>query len=655
MILTDMLLGLIPAGLIVLAGILISNASSSEFKKRNLLLYWLGVGVLSLLAMWIAAQLTSLGGHWPLFPVSVFLTPSLLGVLALILINLGALLRLRGRALFLASLLGLLTAALIIALWDNLDGLLFYILPGALILSLTWAAARKTSSLPIVLSLLVLALLAVLDPYSTSLKDNLPYWLTFIIEVLIFSLPWSSVALAGIMISAGLNKFSRSQNEAGDEAVPVSRFPAYLRYALAGLLLSFLAYRIYWSSIWDNTRDGLAGLFLAMPASLVAIGVGMVVSMKNARGRRLYGVAFAILVPIFIFGAFQRGWDVDYHALTEARAARIHTALERFHHRNGRYPDQLVELVPRDLLYVPQPVIFHGSGWCYQSREDGYRLGAVYREYFGTPLSIKIYASDGEILDESRECTQQLSALKALYEPAPFFEQEINAPTEAALPTSQAHADGEKLEPVLHAEFLSWGDWSPDDRYLPISQVVSSQGEYFTALSFLDIESGEVCCAGQQFPVQSTPWAPRLRQHFAWTPLGNLLYLTPMGDLVELNPGVAGAASWVEDMQEPFVSIAAYHQETGRVLLQTAAAYWLMDSVSRSIRQIEAVKPNPDELHWDNSAWSPHGEWLATSHLNGRVETEGSTLYVLSGENGRLERSLPMNAPPHRAPPGSSG
>ena len=655
------LLGLIPAGLILLVGVLIFNVSASKTRKRNLLLYLLAVGVFALLAMWIAVQLTPEGDNQPFSQVTGVLAPSLLGVLALILLNLGVLLKLRGRALFLASLLALFLVALIIALWNEPGGILFYILPGALILGLTWAAARKTGGLPVVLSLIVLALLAALDLYSSSLRGELPDWLSFPIGLIYFALPGVSVALAAIMISDGLNKITSNPAQSADEARPVSRSPAYLRFVLAGLLLGALAYRIYWSSIWDQTDDGLAGIFFTMPASLVAIGAGMIMGMKSAGVQRLYGVAFALLVPILMFGAFRGGWEVDYHAITDARARRIQGALEQFHQRNGRYPSDLTELAPRDLLIIPQPVIFEDEGWCYESALDGYRLGAVYREFFGTPLSIKIYAAAGgatggetpgsELPNDPWACQRRLAELQAVYEPAPFYGQEIFVPTEEPLPTSQVAMSGALIDPIIWGEFLSWGDRSPEGRYLPISQVVSSEETHTIALSFLEVESGRVCQVEEQFPVQPNPWGPELRQYGAWSPTGSFLYLTQFGDIVELHPCDPGTPRPVENEQEPFERIAAYHPESGRVLLQTKDAYWIMDTESMAIRQMEGVSPNPNEFHWDNFAWSPQGDLLAISHLNGRNASEGSTLFVLSAADGKIAHRLPMEAASEQSAP----
>jgi hypothetical protein len=197
-----------------------------------------------------------------------------------------------------------------------------------------------------------------------------------------------------------------------------------LQLGIAAFLLSGLTYTIYWSSIWDHTSDGLGGVFLTEPGAMLAIGSGMLLTVFSTGWRRLSGLLFMVFVPLLLNQAFQRGWQVSYHAITEARAADITAALERFHSRTGVYPQALEELTPRDLLVVPQPVILRGETWCYQSAADSYRLGAVYREFFGAPLSIHLYANAGGTLDSPWVCDERLEELQASYAES-FIEQPV--------------------------------------------------------------------------------------------------------------------------------------------------------------------------------------------------------------------------------------
>ena len=133
------------------------------------------------------------------------------------------------------------------------------------------------------------------------------------------------------------------------------------------------------------------------------------------------GIAYAILVPLAMIGAARYGWSVPYHSITEDRALRIQSALEHFHTRAGRYPAALGELVPRDLVWIPVPVILPGEDWCYQGGAEYYRLGSVYREYFNEPLSLQVYASAGSPPAEGWACQERLAEMKARYDPIPSW------------------------------------------------------------------------------------------------------------------------------------------------------------------------------------------------------------------------------------------
>jgi len=91
--------------------------------------------------------------------------------------------------------------------------------------------------------------------------------------------------------------------------------------------------------------------------------------------------------------------------------------VERFYEREERYPETLDELTPRDLLWIPGPVILPGEGWCYQGGEDFYRLGyVVYLRYPGMgfdPLSeIRIPAARGVPPSPAWMCDAELERIR---------------------------------------------------------------------------------------------------------------------------------------------------------------------------------------------------------------------------------------------------
>ncbi|MCL4561599.1 MAG: hypothetical protein M1281_13425 [Chloroflexi bacterium] len=193
-----------------------------------------------------------------------------------------------------------------------------------------------------------------------------------------------------------------------------SRTRIVLWFAQVVSILGALAYSIYWESIWDQTSDGLGAVFMIMIVELAAIGGAIFSDLVTSGWRRLVGPLVVILVTGFMIWAPQAEYGI-YKTITADRAARIQAAIEQYHTRTSVYPAALNELAPRDLLWVPQPVILRGEGWCYQGGANYYRLGVVYREWFSTPYSVRVYASTGTPSGEDWKCEQRMTELEALY------------------------------------------------------------------------------------------------------------------------------------------------------------------------------------------------------------------------------------------------
>ena len=159
------------------------------------------------------------------------------------------------------------------------------------------------------------------------------------------------------------------------------------------------------------------GYFLAV-ASLPIL-LGMLALLVLDAGVWIGGL-FAVLLPLVLFGAFQLGYGTDYQALTAQRAARIQAALEHYKTKNEVYPVDLQGLVPGELIAVPQPVIYPGEGWCYQSGPDFYQLSTYYRRYFSTPFSLRVYAAAGNPPGLDAACQNHLVELKRMYDPIAY-------------------------------------------------------------------------------------------------------------------------------------------------------------------------------------------------------------------------------------------
>jgi len=622
-------LGVFPAAIVVAAGLLLQRG-----KSPRCLLYLAGATALLLLLITIAGRLTPAQDSWPGFQVTFLLAPVTMGALTLVLLHWPEARALGRGEQVLALLLGLVSVALLgLSLSDRRFALTLLIGPGALALALVWTLGRDGRPLAAVG---VLAAFAGLGWYNALIAGawqlpESPGWLSLPALALSYSLPSLAVALAAVMVSSAL------QPPRPDQAGAASPWPAVWRLAVALSLLGYLGYTIAWVSVWDQTSDGMSGLSLSLSAGLGAIAAGMVLALTASGWRRLAGLAFGVAVPLALFAAFDYGWDISYHALTEARAARLEAALERYHARTGSYPADLTALIPGELWWIPAPVILRGQGWCYQAGPETYRLGAVYREYFSTPLSVRVYASVNDPLGTTWDCDARLAELKPRYEPQPLTGASPALPTPAPLPTSVLAEPRTMVTPLLPAASVSVGAWSPDGRYLPLGRLETGGGQSVLSLFFLNAQTGALCPAG------ATQWLlDDLREQSAWLPDGRLLLVTEVGEMVLFRPCVEGREPITERYSVAFTQAVAYDAASGRVLLKNAAAYWILDGASLEAQPLAGVSPNPYDLHWDRAAWSPGGRQLAIARLNGQDRQAGATLYLVEGATGAVNRSLPL-------------
>jgi hypothetical protein len=631
----------IPAALVVFAGLLVLRLGRAETAGRRFLLFLLGICVALLLAVFISSRLPAQDNRLG-FTVSNLLAGAILGVLVLILINLRRLREMPPVERVLAAALAAALLPLLVIVIGSPYGMASILLPTGLILILAWSLRRS----PL---LAVIAALALLDLLFydgiTSLILRLPGPAASLLAVLHFALPGLLVALGGILIASSLE---RNEVVEGDKLkdARVYRLPRPLSFALGIVLLAVLCYKIYWFSIWDQTSDGLAGLFFSSEAALVAIAAGMVIAVTRTGRAWFAGLVFAASVPILVFAAFRQGWDASYHEITERRAARLQRALEQFQDRQGRYPQSLSELVPRDLLAIPGPVILKGEDWCYQGGVDSYRLGAFYREYFSLPLSLREYASAGDLQDEGWECAQRLAEMKARYDPNFSAEGERILPTPAPQPTSQIPIERTVVSPLVEDSSIIPGTFSPDGRFWLFNRAGSSGDQRAATLHFLNTATGEICSTEVNAPAGSD-----LRRQTAWLTDGRLLFLSGGGELAVLQPCRPGVEWITGRYPAQFTEAVTGDPESGRILLKGPDSYWILDGNNLEGRPVQGVSPNPYEAHWDQYAWTPGGERLAISRLNGREAKEGSTLYLVAGDSGEVLTSLELEEASEQSAP----
>ena len=628
-------IGILPALLLALGGLLVLRITEGEKAQRRFLVYLLGVGSLLLLALLIAIQMTPPQDNRPYWQVSAVLTPAIIGVLALIALHGKQLLAMSRGVQLLALLLAVGLAGMVIRYWNTRFDLAYSILPGVLVLVLGWAVGRrfqKTAVFVAVLLLLALFGLNTLANVPAGEWSPLPTWLAILFRIGIVVLPGLLVVIPAVLLTNSL------QSRSGK--------PALLPMMLALGLLGYLAYSIFWASVWDQTSDGLGGLVLSQPSALVAVGAGMAMAVALSGWRRSAGLLFALLVPLLLYQAFEQGWQVPYHELTEARAERIAQALDEYHQREGVYPPTLDMLTPRYLLRVPQPVELRGETWCYQGGDDFYRLGAFSREFFSMPVRLQVYTVVGEP-DSAWACEEQLAAMKERY-PSPVEDPSaMKATLPTPLPPSEVAIEAQTLAPLPGEGNMVWGSWSPDGAYFLLGQRDGAGG---VTISFLNGQTGELCTAAGTYSF--APLTVNLRQHHAWLPDGQLLLVDEHGQVVLLTPCAPGVQNGTPESGELFKEILAQDGERGRVLVKSANAFWIFDARTLTWRPILGITPNPYEAHWDSAAWQHDGEQLAIARLNGRDASDGSTLYIISGDTGELLRTLPQAAATDQHAPG---
>jgi len=288
------------------------------------------------------------------------------------------------------------------------------LLGNALALGGAWLAVKGGWSKALAVSAAAIGL-AVLgsDAWIGGLLPQMPRYLGVVAGVVLYFIPGWVTALAAGLIAAGLGAGALST---GSKNVAVRPWKIWLQAAVHALLalglLGWLGWLIYWTAAWYQTSDGVGGVSLVTPAGLTALAAGMFLALfapfERLAWRWLLGAGYAALAPLFLFQVFYQGFQMDYHALTRQRADQVAQTLEAYRQQEGEYPQSLEALAPQGAAALPQPFILRGETWCYQGGGDAYRLGALYREYFSSPLEVRVYASQGALPEGGWECDARL-------------------------------------------------------------------------------------------------------------------------------------------------------------------------------------------------------------------------------------------------------
>jgi hypothetical protein len=633
----------LPFALLVAAGTLIRRHGNPETVGRRFFLFLVGTGA----ALWALVLVNGWLSPMGSYNLATMLAPLITGVMALIFLHLRAFaaLRRREKGLFLLALVLLLgLAAVTLSYGAGEEGLvqteLRFVMMAILVISGLLAAAWTLGKhSPVALGLLTLICLALfngLDGASLPIPaEPPPAWLPALAVGVYLVLPGLVVAVTAVLAATTLGLLP-----AAGQTSPPTRRAMLGRLLLVLLLLGAYIYTFAWMWLWDGTNDGLRGLAVLTVSGVTALGAALVLAMTATGWRRWTGLAFPVLLIGLMSWVVSNAWsDVSNptHQVTEARAARIQEAVEHFQAKTGHYPADLQALVPGELWRIPQPMLIPDQGWCYEGGPDYYRLGTIYREHWSAPfVEIQVYASAGTVPETRWTCDEKLAELRS--ELAAVFN---TFPTPVPLPTSAVSSPRIAVAPALRAPNIAVGRWSPDGAYL-----VFGLAEYYGDLGakmeidlhFLNAQTGAICRAGD------SKWTAErsdgLRDHFAWLPDGRGLYVSDGGQMVVFTPCAEDVEDITNRYPAAFTRALSYDEQSGRVLLRSQAAFWLLDGSSLEVRQIPGIIPGPVESQWGWYAWSAGGERLAISLMSSPDTGDGATLSVVNGATGALEQNM---------------
>lgn len=394
-------LGLIPAFLILLVGLLLRRGKDAQKSEQHFLLFLLVAGSV-LVGLMGLFQLPAWQSSRLRFQDARILTLPLVGVLALTVLYLPRLRGMERKMKTAVFILAALQLALIIALSTSRDfGFWLLHLPAVAVVVIFWALGRHYNGLAVTFGLLALGGILFLNYLITHPQDGAMQLAGLI---LILATPLLGVAAPAILIANGLHRWADSG--------AASRRGLFMSLALALLTLVLVSLYVFWASVWDQTMD-LGFGFLVVPfVTGTAVAAGMAMSVVLEGKQRLVGLAFMLLLPLLFYQLHALGLNAPYHTYNEERADRIAAALDDFYEREGHYPQTLASLVPRDLLSVPPPILLHGEQWCYQGGPNFYRLTAFYQPHWASLISLKIYASRGELPSGEWVCETMLTEVK---------------------------------------------------------------------------------------------------------------------------------------------------------------------------------------------------------------------------------------------------
>jgi hypothetical protein len=299
-------------------------------------------------------------------------------------------------ALFYALVIGIL---LVIFAAVKYSDFFNYLVFPALALALTWKAWEWGGLLRLLaLLLLLMTIASEFDVLPTALSSDLPQSFQAIYNIAVGFLPVGVVGVA-----AGLVRSSFGVNRA------MGWWKVGLGLVFAGFLLLTVVRQILLALPWDFMMDGLTGVGISVTTSFAAIAAAMLLAWSLSGRRRWVAPGFALVVLIGMTYASDVGFQISPVALTGARAEQVNQAILRFHAENESYPVALIDLSPRYLWRIPEPIMLRGASWCYEGGSDHYRLAYLFREGFDAPASVRIQGAAGTPPDPEWKCERDVA------------------------------------------------------------------------------------------------------------------------------------------------------------------------------------------------------------------------------------------------------
>lgn len=273
---------------------------------------------------------------------------------------------------------------------------------GWLLASIVVLVAKKASRTVWIIyaGIVVLVMLCLPDVTLIDISSHLqplgfgnPITFTFLLTIPV------AIVVAALLLYSGLTNYAKRQStDPEDDTASIQHrhtgrnfLPALI---LSALIVAMMLYNFYWFLIWDSTEDPIGFVWLFIPTLIVLFSSILLISLLPGNAT-LAGVSYLLLIPALMV-VTTRAQGVNFRQLTETHAEQVRQAIEAYHTREGRYPENIRQLIPEYSISLPGPVIIFGQDWCYQGSKDYYRLGYLDRDHWSSLILFgRVYSSKG--------------------------------------------------------------------------------------------------------------------------------------------------------------------------------------------------------------------------------------------------------------------